>query len=260
MNSSVHGKVRQYKFLACLSMLYLTLKLTTILLIYKIINLGPISFSVSTVIMPFWFFLGTIIAETYGYRIARHLIWAAIICQFLFSIICYTAIQANSPSWVHQSAYEEILGRLPRVAFASFLAIMCGAFINAYALAKYKILTKGKHFWLRALGASTIGEFVFTVIAYIVEFIGVLSYREIFQMMTVSFLVKVFLSPILVILCVIFTKRLKKAEGLDIFDFGVNFNPFKLDFNYDAMHRKISSNVIKFPLKNNNKLSSRTNK
>jgi hypothetical protein len=54
-------------------MAYMAIKLATILLIYKVINIGGISFTASTIAMPFWFFLGTVIAETYGYTVALHL-------------------------------------------------------------------------------------------------------------------------------------------------------------------------------------------
>lgn len=64
---------KQYKFFTFITMIYLVIKLSTVLLIYKIICIGTLSFSASTLIIPFWFFLGTIIAETYGYNIARHL-------------------------------------------------------------------------------------------------------------------------------------------------------------------------------------------
>lgn len=72
-----------YKYLTVLAMAYMMIKLATILLIYKVISIGSISFTASTIVIPFWFFLGTIIAETYGYAAARHIIWMAIICQVL---------------------------------------------------------------------------------------------------------------------------------------------------------------------------------
>lgn len=241
----------QYNYLTLLAMSYMTLKLSTILLIYKVISFGPISFTASTLIIPFWFFLGTIIAETYGYVVARHIIWMAIICQFLFALICTSLTYTHSPSWVNQTAYEQILGKLPRVTIASFIAIMCGAFINAYALAKYKILSKGKHFWVRSLKSSAIGEFVFTLIAYLSEFLGVMPFDKILHLMTISFLVKIALSPILVVPTVLFTKILKRAEGINVFDYNTNFNPFKFNLNEKKNHTidLEMNNVVRFMAK-----------
>lgn len=239
----------QYRYMTLLAMAYMTMKLATVLLIYKVINLGPISFTASTLVIPFWFFLGTLIAETYGYVVARHLIWMAIICQFLFAIICTSMTYTHSPNWVNQAAYEHILGKLPRVTLSSFAAIMCGAFINAYALAKYKILSKGKHFWIRSLKCSAIGEFFFTLIAYLSEFLGIMPFSQILHLMMISFLVKITLSPILIVPTVLFTRFLKKAEGIDIFDYHTNFNPFKFGLNLKNNHTNAfeKTNVIQFP-------------
>jgi uncharacterized integral membrane protein (TIGR00697 family) len=170
-----------YKYLTFLSMLFMTIKLITVVLIYKIITIGPFSASASTLVIPIWFVMGDIIAEVYGYKIARRIIFIAIICQFIFAFVCGGLISLHAPfGWAHQQAYDQVLGKLPRVAFASFLAIMTGAIINVYAISKWKILLRGKYFWLRSLGASVIGELVFTVIAYSTEFFDVVPLPELF--------------------------------------------------------------------------------
>ncbi|CAM4418838.1 MAG: queuosine precursor transporter [Legionella sp.] len=237
-----------YKYLTLLAMAYMTLKLVTILLIYKVIKIGSISFTASTVVIPFWFFLGTIIAEGYGYVVARHVIWMAIIFQFIFALICTSLTYVHSPDWVNQAAYEYIFGKLPRVTIASFIAILCGAFINAYSLAKYKILSKGKRFWLRSLKSSVIGELVFTVIAYLSEFIGMIPFQQIIYLMMISFLVKVTFSALLVVPSILATKMLKKAEGINVFDYNTNFNPFKFSLNEknNNTHECEMTNVLPF--------------
>lgn len=248
--NNVKNKNTQHRYLTLLAMAYMTLKLSTILLIYKVINIGSISITASTIVIPFWFFLGTIIAETYGYVVARHIIWMAIIFQFLFALICTSLTYVHSPAWVNQAAYEQILGKLPRVTIASFVAIMCGAFINAYALAKYKILSKGRHFWVRSLKSSAIGEFVFTVIAYLSEFLGIMPLQQIIHLLFLSFIVKIALSPILVVPTVLFTKKLKKAEGINVFDYNTNFNPFRFSLceKNKPTNELENTNLIYFPI------------
>lgn len=191
---------RQYKYLTSLSMFYMTIKLTTIVLIYKIITIGPFSASASTLVMPLWFVVGDVIAEVYGYKVARQIIWMAILCQFVFAFACTGLIAFQSPSgWLHQEAYDQVLGKLPRVALASFLAILCGAFINAYAISKWKILLRGKYFWLRSLGASAVGELIFTIVAYLTEFLGVVPLANLLHLMIISYVIKLIFNPILVI-------------------------------------------------------------
>lgn len=217
----------QYKYLTFLSMLYMTIKLTTVVLIYKIVTVGPFFASASTLVIPLWFFLGDIITEAYGYRISRHIIWMAILCQFVFAFICSAVTNLNSPAiWNHQEAYNQVLGKLPRVAIASFLAITIGAFINAYALTKWKILLRGKYFWLRSLGATAIGELVFTIIAYVTEFWGITAISNLAQLMATSYAIKLLAGPILVIPASLAANLIKKLEGIDTYDYDTNLNPF----------------------------------
>lgn len=204
-----------YKYLTFVLMLYMTIKLTTVILIYKVVDLKLFVATASTMIMPLWFVIGDIIAEVYGYRIAKNAVWMAIICQFIFAFLCYTAIGLESPlGWEGQEAYNQVLGKLPRVATASFLAILGGAFVNAYAISKWKILLQGRYFWLRSFGASVIGELIFTIIAYSFEFIGVTSISNVIHLMTVSFIAKLIFTPIMIIPSSIAVVYLKKAEGV----------------------------------------------
>lgn len=220
---------KHYKYLPFLLMFYMTVKLSTIILIYKIIYIGPFPATASTLIMPLWFILGDLIAEVYGYKVARHAIWMAIICQFIFAFICIVSINIESPpDWVGQEAYEQVLGNLPRVTIASFLAILGGAFVNAYAISKWKILLQGKYFWLRSLGASAIGELIFTVIAYLIEFLGVVPFSNLIQLMAISFITKLICTPVFIIPSMLIAIMLKRAEGIDNTDKSINFNPFKL--------------------------------
>jgi len=186
--------------LLVLALLYMSIKISTIVLIYKIIHIGPFSASASTLIIPLWFFLGDIIAEVYGYKIAKQIIWIALICQFVFACICWVMINIQAPpNWPIQEAYNQILGKLPRVSIASFTAIFVGAYLNAFILTKWKVLLHGKYFWLRSLGSTTIGEAIFTFIAYTMEFYGIMPFSKLLELMTISYVIKLIANPILVL-------------------------------------------------------------
>ena len=53
-----------------------------------------------------------------------------------------------------QNAYEEVFGNLIRFVSAGFLAVLSSHFLNIYIFSKWKILLRGKYFWLRSIGAS----------------------------------------------------------------------------------------------------------
>jgi queuosine precursor transporter len=234
---------QQYKCLTPIAMFYMTIKLVTILLIYKIVNIGPITTTAATIIIPLWFYTGDVIAEVYGYNTSKQIIWATLICQFIFACLCASLINLPSPAnWAYQGAYDHVLGNLPRVVTASFIAIVCGAFVNAYTVSKWKVLLKGRLFWLRSLGSSIIGEAVFVIIALSIEFIGVTPWKTLLQLMLISFIIKVAISPILVIPSSILAALIKKIEKIDVYDYDLEFNPFKIKFP------KISNDTILNPI------------
>lgn len=219
----------QFKCLTPLAMFYMSIKLITVLLIYKIVAIGSTNTTAATIIIPLWFLTGDIIAEVYGYDISKKVIWSAIFCQFIFAFICALLIKLPSPpNWEYQAGYDHVLGNLPRVAFASFVAIVSGAFINAYTISKWKVLLRGRFFWLRSLGASIVGEAVFTVIAFSVEFFGLAPTKTVLELMAMSFCTKLIVSPILVIPSSIIAAIIKRIEGVEVFDYDLEFNPFKL--------------------------------
>lgn len=200
-------------------MFYMTIKITTVFLIYKIITIHGISVSASTLIIPLWFITGDIIAEIYGYKTAKNLIWIAVFCQFIFAFICGSFASIDSHDILHnQKAYEEILARFPRVAFASFLAILLGGIFNAYILNKWKILLHGKYFALRSLGASAIGELIFTICAFLVEFVGMVSMSKIIELIIVSYLVKIIVNHILIIPASVLARIIKCYESIPVYN------------------------------------------
>ena len=188
--------------------------------------------------------MGDVIAEVYGYKVARHVIWMALICQFILAFACAALITLHAPSgWPHQEAYNQVLGKLPRVALASFLAIISGAFINAYAISKWKILLRGRYFWLRSLGASSVGELVFTAVAYLTEFLGITP-------MVISYVIKLLLNPILVIPSSFAASILKRLDDVDTYDFSTNFNPFKMGLDDDESSHLGSRQTNQLSMKN----------
>lgn len=220
----------QYKALTFLSMIYITLILTADVLIYKIAHIGSLTLTVGSLVTPFWFVMTDIIAEVYGYQIARRLIWSGIACGFLFTGICVTLIHFPSPeTWPYQPAYDQVLGKLMRVFTGSVAGVTIGAFTNTYLITKWKILAQGKFYWLRSIGSSATGQLAFTVVTLLYDLFGMLPFSQIAQLIWVSFTIKLILTPLLAIPSSIIVYYLKKLENIDIYDYKTNFNPFKLE-------------------------------
>ena len=221
---------KQYKALNFLSMLYITIALIANLLIYKLTHVGNIVISVGTFIIPFWYILGDIIAEVYGYQTARRLIWHALICTFIFTVVCNFFIHLPNPSALksHQPEFDYVFGNLIRVFFGMLLAVLVGSFLNAYILTKWKVLVLGKLYWLRSVSSSAIGQLCFTCISISFDLFHVVPLHVLIELIAVSYTIKLIVTPIAVTPATLIAFYLKRLEGIDIYDTYTDFNPFRL--------------------------------
>lgn len=185
-------KNQPYRYLYFFAMLYLTIMLSVAVLSNKIIIIGHHITMAGTLFIPFWFVLSDIITEIYGYSVARKIIWMSFICHLIFSVLCEIALHINYPSfWQGQAGYEFVLGHLIRITFSGFIAYIISGTINIYLLARWKLLVKGKYFWLRSIGASTIGELIYTVLAVVMIQFHVLTFSQITQIIMTSYTIKI---------------------------------------------------------------------
>ncbi len=183
---------KPYHYLPILTMLYITVIMTVSVLSNKIIIVAGHVTMAGTLFIPFWFILSDIITEIYGYKISRQIIWFSFLCLFIFSILCSIALHAPSPNFWHgQSAYELVLGDLIRITASGLIAYIISGTMNIYLLVKWKLLLKGKYFLLRSLCASTIGEFVYTVLAVVMIQFHILAWGEMEKIIITSYSIKV---------------------------------------------------------------------
>lgn len=176
-------------------MLYITFMYSSAVLTSKIILFGHSVTLAGVFMVPIVFSLSDIVAELYGYRVAKILVLTAFGCQILFGVICAIFIRLPSPSsWHGEASYQFVLGPLFRISIGSFLAYIFSSLLNVYFISRWKITLKGRYFWLRSIGASTLGEFFFTVMAVFFIQYGKLPTTVILQIIMTSYLVKLCLS------------------------------------------------------------------
>ena len=89
----------------------------------------------------------------------------------------------------------------------------------------------GRYFWLRSLCSTAIGEATFSVIGGTLAYAGVLPWSKIVFLMLDGYLFKMLYALIAVWPAAMLVGLLKKAEGVDIYDRGISYNPFKLNIN-----------------------------
>ena len=221
--------VTQFKYLNYLYLIYITIFLSSVVMVYKEFQIAHVILSDATVFFPTTYLIGDIIAEVYGYKIARRLIWLSLFSEFIFTSVLTMIIYSPYPtSWPLEKYYISTEGNLLRIFVANLLATFIGDMLNIYVLSKWKILLKGKIFWLRSLASTGIGEAIYTIIASSLGFIGLIPSNKIITLVLSTYIIKILYAIIFVYLGVVAVKFLKKKEGIDVYDYETDFNPFKL--------------------------------
>lgn len=219
----------EHKVLIIISMIYMSIMLCNAILTNRYIGSDALFVLGGTFTSPFVFILDDIIAEIYGYKITRSVILTGFIAQTLFVIICLFALNAPHPSFFkEQAAYTTVLGwSLLRINISGFFAYIVANLANSYILTRWKVLLKGRYFWLRSLGSSTISEALYSLIAILMMEIASIPLKSILQVVAISFSIKAIYSIVLAGPANLLVNYLKKLTGIDVYDFPTQFTPFK---------------------------------
>ena len=212
-----------------ISALFVTCLITANIIIAKQISVGGVVLPAAIVIFPLSYIIGDVLTEVYGYKQARRVIWLGFLCNLIAVVAIWIGkILPPAPVFDAQNAYERILGSTPRFLLASFVAYLAGEFTNSLVLSKMKILTKGRWLWTRTIGSTLVGQAVDTVVVLAIAFVGVLPLSVLGMMMFFHWLVKCLYETLATPLTYLVVTYLKRKEGIDVYDYGVDFNPLKV--------------------------------
>jgi uncharacterized integral membrane protein (TIGR00697 family) len=208
-------------FAACL--------LVSNILASKIMMVGPWSAPAGVLVFPLAYIINDVIAEVWGYRKVRLIIWAGFGVNLLAVLFFSLGIVAPpAPFYGSQEAFSTILGNTPRIVAASLLAYLVGSFLNAYIMSRFKVLTRGKGFSIRAVVSTLVGEGADSLIFITVAFAGIFPVNALFTMVLTQAAIKTVYEIAVLPLTVLVVRKVKRLEGEDVFDDAVSYNPFKL--------------------------------
>jgi queuosine precursor transporter len=213
-------------------MLFITIDLASVSVAYKMVSLNYLFQIVSgaTFIFPLTYCLGDVVAEVYGYRMARNLIWLSLVLQFIFALLVTIAIHLPNPDfWENNPAYIIVFGSILRFVIAGTFANVASNFINIYIVSKLKIPFEGRFFWARSVLSTIISGFVLVAIIILVGFSGEkIDLYKSWIMFKSTFSLEILYAFMLIIPATMLAKFLKKTEKVDVYDYDTNFNPFNI--------------------------------
>jgi uncharacterized integral membrane protein (TIGR00697 family) len=202
----------------------------------KVASISGFSFGAGVLFFPISYVLGDVLTEVYGYSRARRVIWAGSAAALFAALMAafITAMPADE-TWNRdvggirlQDVFALNFGQAPRIVASSLIAIWAGEFVNAFVLAKMKIISQGKALYQRTIGSTIFGQAIDTLIFYPLAFLGVWPLELIITVMISNYLLKVLWEIMLTPLTYFVINTLKRKEGVDVYDKDTNFTPFSI--------------------------------
>jgi hypothetical protein len=195
----------------------------------KLISIGGVEATAGLLIFPVSYIINDLIAEVWGYRKVRLIIWNGFLMNFLAVLVFRLSIWApGSTHFTHQDAFELVLGNTQRIVFASFLAFLFGAFLNAYVMSKMKIMQRGRGFSIRAVVSTIIGEGADSLVFFTLAFSGVIPTQALIMLILTQTAMKTGYEIIALPLTNFLVKWVKKHEETDVYDSGISYNPLNI--------------------------------
>ncbi len=199
--------------------------------------LGSFSLPAAVIIFPVSYIFGDVLTEVYGYAKARQAIWIGFGCNLLMVAAVWAGgLLPAAPFWTAgydspqaaQRAYDAILGFTPRLLLASFIAYLAGEFLNSMVLARLKVATAGRWLWLRTLSSTLVGQLADSGLFIAIAFSGTVPPGVLAGLICSQWLFKSAYEALATPLTYLAVNFLKRADRVDHYDRGTDFNPLKL--------------------------------
>ena len=195
----------------------------------KQIAFGSISLTGGLIVFPVSYIINDCVCEVWGYKKARLLIWTGFAMNFFFvSLGAICDAIPGAPYWTNDEGFHAVFGLAPRIAFASFLAFICGSFVNAYIMSKMKLSSGGKNFSLRAVVSTIFGESVDSIIFFPLALWGVVPTEELPWLMLWQVFLKTAYEVVVLPLTIRIVRYVKRHEQVDTYDNDVNYSIWRV--------------------------------
>lgn len=195
----------------------------------KIIQIGTFTITAGFLVFPVSYIINDCIAEVWGFRRARLIIWLGFAMNFGMLALFQLAIALPSASfWEGEEAFRFVFGLAPRIAASSLMAFLVGSFLNAYVMSRMKVASAGRNFSARAVLSTLIGESADSLIFFPLAFGGLMPVQELAKLMLIQVVAKTSYEIIVLPLTIRVVAALKKSEGSDVYDEDISYNILKI--------------------------------
>lgn len=176
-SSSLFGSwyARRYNKTDALVGLYVAFVLFSNIAAVKIAqyDLGIVVFTATaaSLIFPVTFLLTDVVNEKFGRLATQQMILVALASQVCIALFSYLVLALPAaPFWTNQESLQMVLGQVPRIMIAGWVAFFISENIDAYIFSWFKKLTHGRHLWARnvfsSIPAMLLDSILFVLLAF----------------------------------------------------------------------------------------------
>lgn len=195
----------------------------------KVVQLGPIAVTAGLIVFPVSYIINDCIAEVWGFRKARLIIWMGFLMNFFVVALGQIAIAIPAATfWEGEEAFDFVFGMAPRIAAASLTAFLVGSFINAYVMSRMKVASQGRHFSARAILSTVAGESADSLIFFPLAFGGLMPVNELMKMMVVQVVLKTAYEIAILPVTIRVVNYIKRVDESDVYDEHISYNVLKI--------------------------------
>ena len=195
----------------------------------KVIQIGSLTVTAGLLVFPISYIINDCIAEVWGFKKARLIIWSGFAMNFFVVGLGLIAVAIPAaPFWEGEEHFDFVFGMAPRIVAASLMAFLVGSFLNAYVMSKMKIASQGRNFSARAILSTLVGETADSLIFFPVAFGGIIAWKELLIMKGLQIVLKSMYEVIMLPVTIRVVKVIKKIDGSDVYDTDISYNVLKV--------------------------------
>ena len=226
---SVNQEIRFPKMLSLVMMFLAILLFIPSITMHRMVQLGSVQVSLAIFFFPFVYSIADAITEVYKKRISMFVLASCYLISIFFSILLMGSINLPFPAGSENTeVYSTIFHQGPWIILVGFLSIGLSMYININLISKWRIKLRGRHFILRSIVASSIGELIVTGIGY--PLIWMKFDEPFFIIMINAYLIKVLYSIVSAIPARLIVFLLRVVDGQKEENYSLDFmNVIKVD-------------------------------
>ena len=195
----------------------------------KVIQVGSLTVTAGLLVFPISYIINDCIAEVWGFKKARLIIWSGFAMNFFVVALGLIAVAIPAaPFCEGEEHFDFVFGMAPRIVAASLMAFLVGSFLNAYVMSKMKVASQGRNFSARAIWSTVVGETADSLIFFPVAFGGVIAWKELLIMMGIQIVLKSLYEVMILPVTIRVVKAIKKIDGSDVYDTDISYNVLKV--------------------------------